>query len=491
VEKTIIGQRSEKAAQMRALGENPYANDFEVKDLAAEILSKHEALSAEELEAKPISVAIGGRVMALRKFGKMLFISIQDRSGRLQANLFKNMMLEEIFLRSKRLDVGDIVGVSGVLMRTRRGELSIKAEQFQILTKTLRPMPEKWHGLSDQATRYRMRYLDLIVNEPVRETFKIRAQVLRYLRRFLDERDYLEVETPILQPLYGGATARPFQTHHKSMDMDLYLRIAPELYLKRLVVGGMHRVYDLNRCFRNEGISTRHNPEFTLLEFYQAFATYEDLMELTEEMLNGLVLEITGQEKIKNGEHELDFSRPFARVSVREGLTRFAKVPPELIDDRGALLEVASKLQIKRAEGMELGYLQMEVFEAAAEHQLIQPTFVTDYPAEVSPLSRRKDADPRLVDRFELFVAGRELANAFSELNDPVDQRERFSAQVAARDAGDDEAHPMDEDYIRALEYGLPPTAGEGIGVDRLVMLLSDNASIRDVILFPLLRPEG
>ncbi|MBU1432066.1 lysine--tRNA ligase [Myxococcota bacterium] len=491
MEERIISQRLAKAEAMRADGENPYANDFVVKDLAGEIHSKHAELTLEALEATPIPVSIGGRVMAIRKFGKMRFLSIQDRSGRIQANLFKNLTPSPDFERGNALDVGDIVGVEGRLMRTRAGELSILVEGLRLLTKSMRPLPEKWHGLTDAATRYRQRYVDLIVNEDVRNIFKVRAQVLRYIRSFLDERDYLEVETPILQPLYGGANARPFKTHHNTMDMDLYLRIAPELNLKRLVVGGLHRVYDLNRCFRNEGISTRHNPEFTLLEFYQAFATYQDLMEMTEELLHGVVMEIHGAASITYGEHTLDFTRPFRRISIYEGLVAHAGLTEAQLHDREALLAAARRYEIPKADQLDVGHLQLEVFEAAAEHLLIQPTFVTDFPLSVSPLSRRKDSDPNLVDRFELYVAGRELANAFSELNDPVDQRGRFEAQVEAGKGGDEEAHPMDEDYVRALEYGLPPTAGEGIGVDRLVMLLTNSASIREVILFPLLRPEA
>lgn len=491
MEERIISQRLAKAEAMRAEGQNPYANDFPVKDLAEEIHSKHEQTSLEALEAEPVAVAIGGRVMAIRKFGKMRFLSIQDRSGRIQANLFKNLTPAEAFERGKALDVGDIVGVTGRLMRTRKGELSILVEDARLLSKSMRPLPEKWHGLTDPATRYRQRYVDLMVNEDVRKIFEVRAKVLRYIRSFLDDRGYLEVETPILQPLYGGANARPFKTHHNTLDMDLYLRVAPELNLKRLVVGGLHRVYDLNRCFRNEGVSTRHNPEFTLLEFYEAFATYEDLMDMTEALLSGMVQEICGAGEIPYGEHTLNFAEPFQRISVYEGLIKHAGIPEDKIQDHATLLEAAKGYKIARADKLDLGHLQLEVFEAAAEHLLIQPTFVTDFPISVSPLSRRKDSDPELVDRFELYVAGRELANAFSELSDPVDQRGRFEAQVEAGKGGDEEAHPMDEDYIRALEYGLPPTAGEGIGVDRLVMLLTNSASIREVILFPLLRPEA
>jgi lysyl-tRNA synthetase class 2 len=491
MEETMIDQRRAKAEALRQRGENPYANDFRVTHLAADLHAAHGEATAEALDAEPAPVAVGGRVMAIRTFGKVVFLALTDRSGRIQANLFQNELPEADWARLEQLDVGDVVGVEGRMMRTRKGELSVKARGFRLLTKALRPLPEKWHGLTDVATRYRQRYVDLIVNDEVRETFRVRSRIISYLRRFFEGRDFLEVETPILQPLYGGAAARPFRTHHNTLDMDLYLRIAPELNLKRLVVGGLHRVFELNRCFRNEGVSTQHNPEFTMLEFYQAFATYEDLIQLTEELLEGLCRHLHGTDEVTCGAHTLSFKRPFARVSVYEGLTKYAGVPADRVRDRDALLAAAERLHLHDAPKLSLGKLQMEVFEAAAEPHLIQPTFVTDFPLEVSPLSRRKDADPDLVDRFELYAAGREIANAFSELNDPDDQRERFLQQVRARAAGDDEAHPMDEDYVRALEYGLPPTAGQGIGIDRLVMLMTNSPSIRDVIFFPLLRPEG
>jgi len=491
VEDTIISQRKAKAEALRALGDQPYANDFTVTDTADAVLSAHGEKSAEVLDAAPIPVALGGRVMAIRRMGKVVFLVILDRSGQIQANLFQDQLSESDFQRLELLDVGDIVGVGGTMMRTRKGELSVKATRFRILTKTLRPLPEKWHGLTDVAVRYRQRYVDLIVNDDVRRTFQARSRIVSYIRRFFEDRDYLEVETPMLQSLYGGAAARPFVTHHNSLDMKLYLRIAPELNLKRLVVGGLHRVFELNKNFRNEGVSTQHNPEFTALEFYEAFATYEDLMALTETLLEGLTLHLHGQTKIAHGEHELEFARPFRRLSVYQGLIEHAGIPADQVNDRAALLAAAARLEVAKAEKMPLGYLQMAVFEAAAEHLLIQPTFVTDFPLDVSPLSRKKDTDPRLVDRFELYIAGREIANAFSELNDPVDQHERFAAQATHREQGDDEAHPMDEDFVRALEYGLPPTAGEGIGIDRLVMLMTNSPSIRDVLFFPLMRPEG
>jgi lysyl-tRNA synthetase, class II len=491
VEEKIIGQRLEKAETLRSRGENPYANDFKVTHLSSEIAAAHGEKTLEELESEGNEVAISGRVRAVRKFGKIVFVSLDDRGGQMQANFFKKLMDESEFDRLSLMDVGDFIGVTGPVMKTNRGELSIMAKTVRILTKSLRPLPEKWHGLTDVGTRYRQRYLDLIVNESVRETFRARAQIVQYMRRFLDEREYLEVETPMLQAIYGGASARPFTTHHNTLDMDLFLRVAPELNLKRLVVGGLHRVYEVNRCFRNEGVSTRHNPEFTMLEFYQAFATYEDLMDLTEEMLGGLCEHLHGTTTIPYGDLEISFEQPFRRLPVLEGLVEYAGLEADQVSDRESLLAAAERLGVKKADTMSVGYLQMEVFETAAEEHLIQPTFVTDFPLDVSPLSRKKDSNPDLVDRFELYIAGREVANAFSELNDPVDQHARFAAQVKQRESGDAEAHPMDEDYVRALEYGLPPTAGEGIGIDRVAMVMTNSPSIRDVILFPLMRPEG
>ena len=492
MEETIISQRRAKADALRALGDDPYANDFRVTHLAATLLTEHADTVAETLEAAAHSVAIAGRVMAIRRMGKVVFLVLLDRSGQLQANLFQNELPELDFVRLEHLDLGDIVGVTGVMMRTRKGELSIRARGFRVLTKSLRPLPEKWHGLTDVAVRYRQRYVDLIVNDEVRRTFQARSRIVSFIRRFFEDRDYLEVETPMLQSIYGGAAARPFTTHHNSLDLKLFLRIAPELNLKRLVVGGLHRVFELNKNFRNEGVSTQHNPEFTALEFYEAFATYEDLMDLTETLLSDLCTHLHGSAVIPYGDHTLSFEKPFRRLSVYQGLVEHAGVAPADVENREALLAAAERLHVAKTDKMPLGYLQMAIFEAAAEHLLIQPTFVTDFPLDVSPLSRKKDANPHLVDRFELYVAGREIANAFSELNDPIDQHERFAAQVAHREAdGDDEAHPMDEDFVRALEFGLPPTAGEGIGIDRLVMLMTNSPSIRDVLFFPLMRPEG
>lgn len=490
MEEAIFTQRTAKAEALRERGEDPYANDFRVTHLAAGLHADFAETDAEALLATPAEVAVAGRVMAYRSFGKIVFVVVADRSGQIQINLFKNALEQDEWSRLDLVDVGDIIGARGTLMRTRKGELSVQVASWRVLTKSLRPLPEKWHGLTDVATRYRQRYVDLIVNDAVRETFRARSRMLSYMRRFFEERDFLEVETPMLQPIYGGATARPFSTHHNALDMKLYLRIAPELNLKRLVVGGLHRVFEINRCFRNEGVSTQHNPEFTSLEFYWAFATYEDLMDLTEALLSGLCEHLHGTTQVEYGEHTLDFSAPFRRLSVYDGLVEYAGIPADKVTDAGTLLDAAHRLKVPKADALPLGYLQMEVFEAAAEEHLIQPTFVTDFPLAVSPLSRRKDSDPELVDRFELYVAGNELLNAFSELNDPVDQRARFDSQSVQRDAGDEEAHPMDEDFVRALEYGMPPTAGWGMGVDRLTMLLTNSPSIRDVIFFPLLRPE-
>ena len=487
----LILARMEKIQALRDRGDNPFANDFDATHLAADLHKAHADHSLEDLEATAYPVAIAGRVMAVRKFGKMNFLVVQDRSEQIQVACYRPDLGEDAQAHLKLLDMGDIVGVTGAMMRSKKGELSVKADDMRILTKSSRPLPEKWAGLSDVTTRYRQRYVDLVVNERTREIFRIRSEITRRIRRFFDDRDYMEVETPMLQPLYGGAAARPFETHHNAMDMRLFMRIAPELNLKRLVVGGFHRVYEMNKNFRNEGVSTRHNPEFTSLEFYEAFATYEDLMKLTEDLFHELAMGIHGKEDLPYGDHTISFARPFRRLSVMDGLVEYAEIPADKTYDRDTLLAAAARLEIRKADKMPLGKLQMEVFEAAAEHLLIQPTFVTDFPLEVSPLSRRKESDPRLVDRFELYVAGQEIANAFSELNDPVDQRGRFEDQVGQREAGDDEAHPMDEDFIRALEYGMPPTAGEGIGIDRLVMLLTNSTSIREVIFFPLLRPEG
>ena len=486
----VLAQRRAKLDELRGEGVNPFANDFFVTHTAAEVQAAHAEHAAEALAECAVSYALAGRIMARRDFGKAAFLQLQDRSGRCQVYVAQEQLGEATFALYRKLDIGDIVGVTGTPFRTKTGELSLRAASLQLLTKSLLPLPEKWHGLTDVETRYRQRYLDLIVNPEVREVFKKRSRIVSTIRDFMVDNDFHEVETPMMQPIAGGATARPFVTHHNALDMTLFLRIAPELYLKRLVVGGFERVFEINRNFRNEGISIRHNPEFTMMEFYQAYATYEDLMNFTEKLICHVAREVLGTLTISYGGQPVDLTPPWDRLTVREAIVKYGKIDPKVLDDHAALLKVAKELEIDLEPTVGHGKLLTEVFEAVAEPHLWQPTFITQYPTEVSPLSRKNDRNPEYVDRFELYVVGRELANAFSELNDPIDQKERFLAQLAEKEAGDEEAHAMDEDYIRALEYGLPPTAGEGIGIDRLVMLLTDSASIRDVILFPQLRPE-
>ena len=486
----VIAQRRTKLKDIRDQGHNPFANGFVTDSTANEVHTVHAEHDAETLEGLDTTYQIAGRIMAKRDFGKAAFIQIQDRTGRLQVYVAKNLVGEEIFEIFRKFDLGDIVGIKGRPFRTKTDELSLRAESIQLLTKSLLPLPEKWHGLTDVETRYRQRYLDLMVNPDVREVFRKRSQIISLIRDYMVNKDYLEVETPMMQPIAGGATAKPFVTHHNTLKMDLFLRIAPELYLKRLVVGGFERVFEINRNFRNEGISIQHNPEFTMMEFYQAYATYEDLMDLTEELICHLAERVVGSLKFMYGEREVDLSRPWQRLTVRESVVKFGDVSEADVDDHDKLLAYADKLGLELDKKIGYGKLLTEVFDAVAEPELWQPTFITQYTTEVSPLSRKNDQDENVVDRFELFVVGRELANAFSELNDPDDQRERFVKQLVEKEAGDEEAHAMDEDYIRALEYGLPPTAGEGIGIDRLVMLLTNSQSIRDVILFPQMRPE-
>jgi lysyl-tRNA synthetase class 2 len=487
----VIAQRRTKLKDLREQGHNPFANGFVTDTTAGEVHTAHAEHDAAALEGLEATYQIAGRIMAKRDFGKAAFIQIQDRTGRLQVYVAKNLVGEESFELFRKFDLGDIVGIKGRPFRTKTDELSLRAESIQLLTKSLLPLPEKWHGLTDVETRYRQRYLDLIVNPDVREVFRKRSQIISLIRDYMVNKDYLEVETPMMQPIAGGATAKPFITHHNTLKMDLFLRIAPELYLKRLVVGGFERVFEINRNFRNEGISIQHNPEFTMMEFYQAYATYEDLMDLTEELICHLAEQVVGSLKFMYGEREVDLSRPWQRLTVRESVVKYGDISEAAVADRDKLLTYADKLGLELDKKIGYGKLLTEVFDAVAEPELWQPTFITQYPTEVSPLSRKNDQDENVVDRFELFVVGRELANAFSELNDPDDQRERFVKQLVEKEAGDEEAHAMDEDYIRALEYGLPPTAGEGIGIDRLVMLLTNSQSIRDVILFPQMRPES
>jgi len=483
--------RKNKLAVLRENGTPVYPNDFSPSHSAFSLHERFATTSEEELGKTTETFAVAGRVMSLRHFGKAAFFHLQDHCGQIQVYVRQGESPPEaVTLLKESLDVGDIVGVAGPLFRTRTGELTIKATTLRLLSKALRPLPEKWHGLQDVEARYRQRYLDLLVNPQVRETFRKRAKIIQVIRRFFTERDFLEVETPMMQSLAGGALARPFVTHHNTLDIDLYLRIAPELFLKRLVVGGVDRVFELGRNFRNEGISTKHNPEYTMLEFYQAYATYEHLMTLTEELFMLLAQEITGGPRLVYGDHEIDLTPPWRRLGLKDAVCEYAGLSSEEADQEDILRAKARELGVYPPASAPPGKVLEEIFGAVVEPHLIQPTFVVSYPVEVSPLARRNDKDPRFVDRFELYIAGRELANAFSELNDPEDQLQRFLEQLREREAGDKEAHELDEDYVRALEHGLPPTAGEGIGIDRLVMLFTDSPSIRDVILFPQMRPE-
>ncbi|MCX4190632.1 lysine--tRNA ligase [Methylophaga sp. OBS3] len=489
-ENRLIAQRREKLASIREQG-NAFPNNFRRNVMNGELQAEYAEWDGDKLKAEPRRVAIAGRMMTKRVMGKASFATIRDMSGDIQVYVARDELPEGVYPQFKSWDMGDIIGAEGTLFRTQKGELSVHVDSIQLLTKSLRPLPEKFHGLSDQETRYRQRYVDLIMNEASREVFKLRTQIIDGVRRYLMDKNYLEVETPMMQAIPGGATARPFTTYHNALDMDLFLRIAPELYLKRLIVGGFERVFEINRNFRNEGLSTRHNPEFTMVEFYQAYADYIELMDLTEDMLRTVTQNVLGSTKVQYQGLDIDFAQPFIRMSVKESILHFnPELKPEQLESLEAASEVAKNLAIPLKDSYGLGKVQIEIFEKTVEHQLMQPTFITAYPTEVSPLARRSDSDPFVTDRFEFFVGGREIANGFSELNDAEDQAERFKAQVADKDAGDLEAMHYDADYIRALEYGMPPTAGEGIGIDRLVMLLTDSPSIRDVLLFPHMRPE-
>jgi lysyl-tRNA synthetase class 2 len=489
-ENALVAERRAKLARLREAGV-AYPNDFRRDALAADLHATYAGKSDEWLAANPVSVRVAGRMMFKRLMGKASFAKLQDGSGQIQAYLQADA-LGAAYEEFKVWDVGDIVGVGGRLMRTRAGELSVRAESVRLLVKSLRPLPDKWHGLADTETRYRQRYVDLIVNEASRETFRTRTRVVRYLRAFLDAQGFLEVETPMMQPIPGGAVARPFVTHHNALGQDMYLRIAPELYLKRLVVGGFERVYEINRNFRNEGLSTQHNPEFTMLELYQAYADCNDFMGLVERMFQGVAEAVAGTREIAYQGRRIDFTAPFAKRSVEDAvLAANTDLDRARVRDAAALRAACTRLGLEAGKDDGPGALQMLIFEKTAEQGLLQPTFVHSYPTEVSPLSRPRDTDPFVTDRFELFIDGRELANGFSELNDPEDQAERFREQARRRAAGDAEAMYFDADYVRALEYGMPPAAGLGVGIDRLVMLLTDSPSIRDVLLFPQLRHES
>ena len=485
-----IEVRRQKLAKLREAGHKIYPNDFRPNHTTVEVVSKFNECREEDLPGVASDLSLAGRIIGIRKFGKASFFHLQDRRGRLQIYARKDRLGDDGYALFQSFDVGDIVGVSGHLFRTKTKELTLEAESVRLLAKCLRPLPEKWHGLADVEARYRQRYVDLMVNPEVRDVFERRSRIVRLVRKFFEERDFLEVETPMMQAIPGGAAARPFTTHHNALDLELFLRIAPELFLKRLVVGGIERVFELNRNFRNEGISVRHNPEFTMLEFYQAYATFEDLMHLTEELFVFLANQVAGTLEVPYGEHVIDLKPPWRRMTIADAIALYGNVETNEIANLGGLQSFAKSRGLQVDVDAPHGTLLVEVFEEVAEAKIIQPTFISGYPIEVSPLARKNDNDPALVDRFELFIAGRELANAFSELNDPADQRQRFLEQMKARASGDDTANPIDEDYLRALEYGMPPAAGEGIGIDRLVMFLTNSASIRDVILFPLLRPQ-
>src|SRR5215813_3341148 len=483
-------QRVKKLDHLREAGVAPYGRRFEVKDRAGQLIRLHGEKPREVLEQEKVACTLAGRIVALRRFGKAGFAVLQDGSERLQVYLKKDHLSEQAYRIAEQLDLGDWIGVSGILFRTKTNEFTVEVHELTFLSKALRPLPEKWHGLTDVETRYRQRYVDLIANPDVHAIFAMRSRIIAGIRAFLIDRGFLEVETPMMHPIPGGATAKPFVTHHNALGVDLYLRIAPELYLKRLVVGGFPRVFEINRNFRNEGISTIHNPEFTMLEFYVSYADYQDLIVLTEEMIASLALQILNKSVIEYQGNVINLSPPWRRWSYHQAILEVNKLDQSILTDRDKAVAAAKQLNVPVDPKWPLFNIINEIFEETVEPNLQQPTFITDYPIDISPLARRKDSNPSLTDRFELYIAGREIANAFSELNDPLDQRDRFEGQAAQRAAGDEEAHLVDEDFLRALEYGMPPTAGEGIGIDRLVMLFTDQASIRDVVLFPQLRPE-
>jgi lysyl-tRNA synthetase class 2 len=488
-ENELVKQRLEKLNKL----EEQYPNDFKLDSYSNEILEKYSETPKKELEKITKKFKLAGRIMAIRDFGKASFVVLQDFKGKIQLYFHKSILKDKFSFFKEILDIGDIIGVEGSVFKTKTGELTILVENFKVLTKSLRPLPEKWHGLTDKEKRYRQRYVDLIINKNVKNVFLMRNKIIKLIREFFDNRDFVEVETPMMHPVAGGATAKPFETYHNALNMKLFLRIAPELYLKRLVVGGFDRVYEINRNFRNEGISIQHNPEFTMVEFYMAYATYLDLMTFTEELFSYLAEKIFGSLKITYLNEEIDFTPPWDHLTVKEAIVKYSDGyinDKSKLEDIDFLKKYAKKLEIDLKGGEPKGKILTEIFEEVAEKKLIQPTFITEFPLDVSPLAKKNSENPEVVDRFELYIYGREIANAFSELNDPIDQKERFLKQLEEKEKGDEEAHSMDDDYVRALEYGLPPTAGEGIGIDRLVMLFTNQASIRDVILFPHLRPE-
>lgn len=483
-------QRLDKLHVLQEKGLRPFGTSFSTTHTLDTIVQTYSCLTKEELETTPIVCTVAGRIMAMRRFGKAAFAGLQEEGHRLQVYLKKDVLGDQTYELCQSLDLGDWIGVEGRLFRTKTDELTVEVQTLTFLTKGLRPLPEKWHGLTDIETRYRQRYVDLIANPTVHQVFRMRSRIISTIRTFLTDREFLEVDTPMMHPIPGGATARPFVTHHNTLDVDLFLRVAPELYLKRLIVGGFRRVFEINRNFRNEGISTIHNPEFTMLEFYQAYADYKDLMDLTEQLFHQLSLEVCGNATVEYQGQSINLAPPWTRLSYLDSIVEMGKLDKAVLSDHDQAIKAAKSLGVPVPLKASHIDLLVALFEETVEPTLIQPTFITDFPIEISPLARKKETNPALTDRFELFIGGRELANGFSELNDPIDQRQRFEAQGALRDAGDEEAHYLDEDFIRALEYGMPPTAGEGIGIDRLVMLLTNQASIRDVILFPQLRPD-
>ena len=493
MEKTspVIEERRKKAKILRAMGINLYPAGYKCDMSASEAMKRFADMDDESLGKKNKAFSMAGRILAIRSFGKASFIHIKDGTGRIQAYIRKDKVGEEQYNVFEHMDIGDFIGIKGSFFRTKTGELTILADHITLLSKSMRPLPEKWHGLTDVETRYRQRYLDLVANDHIKEVFILRNRIIQSIRNFFIQREFLEVETPMMQPIPGGATARPFKTFHNALGMNLYLRVAPELYLKRLVIGGLERVFEINRNFRNEGISVQHNPEFTMLEFYMAHATYVDLMVLTEELFNHVLQEIFERNTIEYQQDRIDFTPPWPRITLFDALREMAEVKEEVFGDMRAATKFARSRDIALSRTDSLGKILTKVFDQMVEPKLVQPTFIIGYPIELSPLSRRNDQKPDIADRFELFVGGKEIANAFTELNDPDDQRARFIDQVSLRESGDDEAQFMDEDFLLALEYGLPPAAGEGIGIDRVVMLLTDSPSIRDVIFFPHMRAKG